>query len=557
MKKLRTDARKQTACKVCQEKGSSMSKLFYPDFFNDVFGPIMQPGSSGSFAGTSRVGRIARYTLASEPKMVRILFNPSDHHLKVLGNMMDDRAYLGGLQDFATDDIRLFTAHEEARTRGISYEFAELDQDVGDPGSVTFELTGKNGDTASLTARSIGGGMVCTYLINGFPIHWQADTNAVLAWTEKEGRKRLDEGATALEERHADFVQKQYAADQTGHEAVFLEFSNMPEKSELKAVFGNQEYRIFPALLPVVTTKDRKPQLFRTVEEWRQVAKERGITFVQAAIEYEKNFSGWTQERIWEYFEKIESIFEAQVHSLERMGYENAADTPNLPIYGKNWDLYLREGNPLADDLTRHIITHAMATNAKVPGVLIVPGPMGTGGGYLYSALSAVAEKIGASHQKIIESLIVAAGLGAIAFTHCDASGNSGCVGESGVCCAMGSGAVTYLAGGDGIQVERAASMALQANIGIPCDPIPGGREFPCITRTVRAAVTMPLYADLALSGMDPIIPYHEMLYAIRRNKEMSPQACLHDGVNVCPSAMRCQEFLEGDLMAGKMKYEA
>jgi len=44
-----------------------MPKLFYPDFFNDVFGPIMQPGSSGSFAGTSRVGRIARYTLKSEP----------------------------------------------------------------------------------------------------------------------------------------------------------------------------------------------------------------------------------------------------------------------------------------------------------------------------------------------------------------------------------------------------------------------------------------------------------------------------------------------------------
>ena len=92
--------------------------------------------------------------------------------------------------------------------------------------------------------------------------------------------------------------------------------------------------------------------------------------------------------------------------------------------------------------------------------ICIVPGlgydvqghRLGTGGGYLYSALSAVAEKLGASHERVIESLIVAAGLGAIAFTHCDASGNSGCVGESGICCAMGSGAVTWLAGGDGLQ---------------------------------------------------------------------------------------------------------
>ena len=121
----------------------------------------------------------------------------------------------------------------------------------------------------------------------------------------------------------------------------------------------------------------------------------------------------------------------------------------------------------------------------------------------------------------------------------------------------MGSGAVTHLAGGDPVQVERAASMALQANIGIPCDPIPGGKEFPCITRTIRAAVTMPLYADMALFGMDPILPYHEMLLAIRRHREISPRARLHDGVNVCPAACRCQEFLSGSLMADKLKYEA
>ena len=123
-----------------------MDKLFYPDFFNDVFGPIMQPGSSGSFGGTNRVGRIARAALKSEPKRVRILFNPSDRHLVSLGNMMDDRAYLGGLMGFNTEDIRLFFAHEEARSRGISYEFANGAEDLGDPGSVTFELEDRGGE---------------------------------------------------------------------------------------------------------------------------------------------------------------------------------------------------------------------------------------------------------------------------------------------------------------------------------------------------------------------------------------------------------------------------
>ncbi len=531
-----------------------MSKLFYPDFFNDVFGPIMQPGSSGSFAGTSRVGRIARHTLKSAPRRVRILFDAGRNHLRNLGNMMDDRGYLGGLQDFATDDIRLFSAHDLARAAGISYEFSELEQPSPWPDSVKFELTGVDGDVATLVGRSIGGGMVSTYQIHGFPIQWQADTHAVLAWGSSDALERAD----AYFWKRADLVDANTYTDGADRTARFWEFSTMPEEGELKVLFkSDAEYRLLPALLPVVTIRNRQPQLFRNVEEWRQVAKERGISFVQAAIEYEKRFSGWSEAEIWAYFEKIEAIWNHQIHSLEEVGYDESLDTPNLPIYGRWWDRYRRAGRVLEDSLTDHIIVHAMSTNAKLPGVRIVPGPMGTGGGYLYSAVRAVADAKGFSHEKVIESLIVAAGLGAIAFTNCQASGNSGCVGESGVCCAMGSGAVTWLAGGDGVQVERAASMALQANIGIPCDPIPGGKEFPCITRTIRAAVTMPLYADLALSGIDPLIPYHEVLQAIERNRQASSPELLHGGCTTCPSALRCQAFLQGELMVGKYKYAA
>ena len=531
-----------------------MAKIFYPDFFNDVFGPIMQPGSSGSFAGTSRVGRIARYTLKSEPKRVKISFNPSDEHLKSLGNMMDDRAYLGGLQDFATDDIRLFTGHEEARARGISYEFSELANDNPYPGSVTFELTGKDGDTTNLVARSIGGGMVRTYEIHGFPLVWNADTYAVLLFGKNENEVRAAQDKVIS--KYPALVEETKSKDKLGRSAVLLEFSEYPE--EIVELIGETvEVRILPALLPVVTRKERKPQLFKNVEEWRQVAKERNISFVQAAIEYEKNFSDWSDDEIWNYFEKINDILYNQIHSLEKTGYDESLDTPNLPIYGRWWDRHLKSGNSISDSLTQHIITHAMSTNAKLPGTLIVPGPMGTGGGYLYSAIDAVREAHGYSHEKVIESLIVAAALGAIAFTNAQASGNSGCVGESGICCAMASGAITHLAGGDGEQVEHAASMALQANLGIPCDPIPGGKEFPCITRTIRAAVTAPLYADLALSGIDPLIPYHEVLYAIEEHRKNATQKELHEGINVAPCAKRCQECFASVQMGDKLKYEA
>jgi L-serine dehydratase len=151
-----------------------MAKIFYPDFFNDVFGPIMQPGSSTSFAGNSRIGRLASHTVRGGVKRVKIRFNPEDRgHIEKLGNMMEDRALLGGLQGFAADDERLFSAHELARKKNISYEFGVLDQANPYPSSTQFDVENNAGEQGRFIGASIGGGMIMTYEINGFPVTWQ------------------------------------------------------------------------------------------------------------------------------------------------------------------------------------------------------------------------------------------------------------------------------------------------------------------------------------------------------------------------------------------------
>ncbi|TCL60011.1 L-serine dehydratase [Kineothrix alysoides] len=534
-----------------------MAKIFYPDFFNDVFGPIMQPGSSGSFAGTSRVGRIAGSLLRDEVRSVEFCFNKSEEgRFKQLGNMMDDRGFLGGVMGFPTDDVRLFDAHKIAREKGISYRFVLGDRDNGHKGSVTITVSGKKEETASLIGASVGGGMTRIYEINGFALSWQSDTYGVLIEAiRKEGiTEQLQRFELVWKQTH---VETTLLTSADGRDAYFIELSEAPSKEELDSIFKGQKVILLPAVLPVVTKRNKKPQLFSTVEEWREVAKERKISFVQAAIEYEKASSGWKDEEIWDFFEKIADILNKQIHSLETIGYENALDTPLLPVYGKQWKKYLDRGNPLSDPLTRHILTHAYAVNAKLPGVLIVPGPMGTGGGYLFSALDALREERGFSHEKLVESLVVAAALGAIAYTHTNASGEVGCVGESGVCCAMASGAAAWLAGGDGEMVEHAASMALQANMGLCCDPIPGGLEFPCITRTLRAAVTAPMYAEMALTGIDPLIPYHECLQAIELQFRRVPKKFLcgnECGCNTTPTADKCRAFLTSQ-MQGNLQY--
>ncbi len=159
-------------------------KIFYPDFFNDVFGPVMQPGSSGGFAGTSRSARVARYSVLSEPKDVTFIFAPDSHMIDSLGTFMEDRAYLGGMLDFDTEDERLFSAHEIARERGMSYEFKEGMEAEGIPAySAYIAVTGSSGETGTAVVSSIGGGMIMAYRLNDFEVNYQADTYGLLVWS--------------------------------------------------------------------------------------------------------------------------------------------------------------------------------------------------------------------------------------------------------------------------------------------------------------------------------------------------------------------------------------
>ncbi|MBR0430200.1 MAG: L-serine ammonia-lyase, iron-sulfur-dependent, subunit alpha [Lachnospiraceae bacterium] len=538
---------------------SKEDKLFYPDFFNDVFGPIMQPGSSGGFAGTDRIGRMARHALRSNPKRVKILLNPSEKRLLSLGTWMEDRAYLGGLLDMDTEDIRLFDAHAVARAAGLSYEFGERESDSPFPHSSTFLLEGEDGDTAEVLATSIGGGMIRVHEVNGFAMDFQGDTYGIFLW-EKQRESDISEVRQYVEDTLGEaYVATSLLSHTDGRRGAFIESSDEPSGELLDAIRSyDLEVRVFPAVLPVITRGSRGPQLFDTVSRWREIAKERGLSFVDTAILYEQQFSGWSRDEIWTFFERIADVLDHQVHALERLNY-NVEDTPMLPVYGKLWKAYEDQGKAVSDSITKRMIVYALSTNAKIPGVKIVPGPMGTGGGYLYSAVAAISEAYDIPKEKRVESLIVAAGFGMIAYSRSNPSGERGCVGESGVCAAMAAAAVTHLIGGDSYAVENAASMALQASFGITCDAIPGGLEFPCLTRTLRATVTAPLYADLACAGINPLIPWHEVVDAMELHYRRTEQKLLcgsQCGLNCTPTAKKCMEFMAQDVMKDNLKYE-
>ncbi len=98
--------------------------------------------------------------------------------------------------------------------------------------------------------------------------------------------------------------------------------------------------------------------------------------------------------------------------------------------------------------------------------------------------------------------LLTAAAIGALYKKNASISGAEvGCQGEVGVACSMAAGALCEVMGGTPAQVENAAEIGMEHNLGLTCDPIGGLVQVPCIERNAMGAVKAINAARLALQG--------------------------------------------------------
>ncbi|HEY4233387.1 MAG TPA: L-serine ammonia-lyase [Lacipirellulaceae bacterium] len=96
----------------------------------------------------------------------------------------------------------------------------------------------------------------------------------------------------------------------------------------------------------------------------------------------------------------------------------------------------------------------------------------------------------GANEDGVVRFLLTAAAIGILYKLNASISGAEvGCQGEVGVACSMAAGALTEVCGGTVPQVEMAAEIGMEHNLGLTCDPIGGLVQVPCIERCAMGAV--------------------------------------------------------------------
>lgn len=385
----------------------------------------------------------------------------------------------------------------------MRYAFEYVDFPPGaHPNAVRFMLADKHGRRCTLAGNSVGGGRVETTEAQGVPCRYIGDTHLICLRTDATEADCLAPGGALSAE--ATF-------DTQGRRCVLVYSETALDADALP---GEVVFRLSP-ILPVPMNRKRETQLFDSFGPWIAYAEAHGITLSEAAVEYERRASGWPREKIVEAMRVLQATMKRQTEAVYA---DDAAllETPFTGYHFRQWERYESRNAPLAGPVLARAMRYAFGAQALCRGVKLVPGPMGTGGGYLYSVLRAVQDARGLSDEALLEGLFVAAGVGAIAYTRSDPTGEvTGCAGECGMCGAMSAAAVTHLLGGTPRQVEAAASMTLQSAVGWPCDPIPGGHNQPCASRVLTAVCMAVAFSDVALSGRDAVLPFHEVVDAM------------------------------------------
>jgi len=169
-------------------------------------------------------------------------------------------------------------------------------------------------------------------------------------------------------------------------------------------------------------------------------------------------------------------------------------------------DLLARPEAALRDQLTilDWVNLYALAVNEEnAAGGRVVTAPTNGAAGIVPAVLHYYIRFVpGANDAGIRNFLLTAGAIGILYKENASISGAEvGCQGEVGVACSMAAGGLTEALGGTVMQVENAAEIGMEHNLGLTCDPIGGLVQIPCIERNAMGSVKAINASRMALRG--------------------------------------------------------
>lgn len=153
----------------------------------EVIGPNMVGPSSSHTAGAVSMALLARKLFPAEIKKVEFTLYGS--FAKTYRGHGTDRALLGGIMGFETDDLRIRDSLSIAKERNLDYHFS-IGQDTGEehPNTADIDMTGVNGERLFVRGVSIGGGKVKIVRLNQIDVDFTGKySTLIISQTDRPG----------------------------------------------------------------------------------------------------------------------------------------------------------------------------------------------------------------------------------------------------------------------------------------------------------------------------------------------------------------------------------
>lgn len=268
----------------------------------------------------------------------------------------------------------------------------------------------------------------------------------------------------------------------------------------------------------------------------------------QLMIATETEMTGRSEEQILELMERNLTVMEnsiaegvAGVRSVTGL---TGGDATKL-------NDYLAAGDFLSGDTLLTAVRNAIAVNevnAKMG--LICATPTAGSAGVVAGVLTAVRDRLHMNRRQQLNFLFTAGAFGLVIANNASISGaEGGCQAEVGSASAMAAAALVCAKGGTPHQAAQAVAITLKNMMGLICDPVAGLVEVPCVKRNALGSSQAIVSADMALAGIESVIPPDEVvaaMYQVGRQMPSIFKETAEGGLAVTPTALRLQkEILE------------
>ena len=257
-----------------------------------------------------------------------------------------------------------------------------------------------------------------------------------------------------------------------------------------------------PTLLP---DPSQLPYAFTTGAELLKLCQVHGLTVAQLM---------WANELTWRSADEVKAgllvIWQTMQACVQRGLATEGTLHGGMKVKRRAPGLYRQlvetPEAALKDQLTiiDWVNLYAMAVNEEnAAGGRVVTAPTNGAAGIIPAVLHYYMRFCaGGNDQAVIDFLLTAAAIGILYKENASISGAEvGCQGEVGVACSMAAGALTAVLGGTVAQVENAAEIGMEHNLGLTCDPVGGLVQIPCIERNAMGSVKAINASRIALRG--------------------------------------------------------